>query len=309
MKKPLVSVIALCYNHGPYVFESLESVAKQVGVPFELIIADDASTDCSIQEIDRFIRQYSHLEIKFFTQKNNIGNCKLFNQCLKYAQGEYIVDLATDDVLKPNALVNLSNALNALSPDYGIVFSNTELMDEEGTYIRHHYTINQQGKSIQGIKDGDIYALLVEKYYLSPVSLMTRKSVYEYLGGYDEQLAYEDFDFWVRAARNFKFCYVDEVLSQKRILKNALSSRFYSAKYKAMFLSTARVCQKIAWMNVNELEQNALRPRIRYESRQAMRYGVREAVVVYYDLLKHHQTKSWKDYGWMCLLRIYLSFK
>ena len=305
MKKPLVSVIALCYNHGPYVFESLESVATQVGVSFELMIADDASTDCSIQEIDRFIRQYSHLDIKFFTQTTNIGNCKLFNQCLKQAQGEYIVDLATDDVLAPNALLHLSNALIALGSDYGTVFSNTAIMNEEGSVLRYHFPVNQLGKSIQTIKDGDLYSTIAERYYLSPISLMTRRSVYEYLGGYDEQLAYEDFDFWVRNARTFKFYYLDEVLSKKRVLSNSLSSRFYSNKYKSMLISTARVCQKIAWMNQSEQEQYALNKRVHYESRQAMRYGASEAVVIYYALLKH-SAKTWKDYGWMCLLRIYL---
>ena len=37
--------------------------------------------------------------------------------------------------------------------------------------------------------------------------MMMRKSVFDALGGYDESLSYEDFDFWVRAARKFKFAY------------------------------------------------------------------------------------------------------
>jgi len=42
-----------------------------------------------------------------------------------------------------------------------------------------------------------------------------KKSVYDALGGYDENLAFEDLDFWIRASRVYEFDFIDAVLIKK----------------------------------------------------------------------------------------------
>lgn len=51
------------------------------------------------------------------------------------------------------------------------------------------------------------------------VSSMMKREVLEQLNGYDENLAYEDLDFWIRASRDYNFEFIDSVLVQKEKLK------------------------------------------------------------------------------------------
>ena len=62
---------------------------------------------------------------------------------------------------------------------------------------------------------------------------MIKKEVFDQLSGYDENLAYEDLDFWIRASRVYDFDFTDEILVQKRIVINSLGSDFHK---KMMFV-------------------------------------------------------------------------
>ena len=45
MKTPRVSIIVPTYNHEKFISEALESILSQTFSDFEVIVADDASTD------------------------------------------------------------------------------------------------------------------------------------------------------------------------------------------------------------------------------------------------------------------------
>ncbi|MEQ8927684.1 MAG: chondroitin polymerase, partial [Fulvivirga sp.] len=108
-------------------------------------------------------------------------------------------------------------------------------------------------------------------YFICAPTMMTKKIVFDYLEGYDENLMYEDFDFWVRSARKFKYCYTDEVLVSRRKLKGSMSDQQYRRKSLQME-STFAVCQKIKGLNKNKKENNALKRRIYLEMRQCIKY-------------------------------------
>src|SRR6187455_35784 len=99
MNGPLVSVICLCYNQASFVREAVLSVIHQTYRDIELIIIDDASTDNSVEVISDVLK--SHPSIKFIPLKKNVGNCKAFNMGYRLSRGQYLIDLAADDVLLP----------------------------------------------------------------------------------------------------------------------------------------------------------------------------------------------------------------
>ena len=69
---PLVSVICLSYNHEAYVVEALNSVINQTYTNVELLIADDYSTDNSVEVIQNWLE--NHPEVDFLTNEKNLGN-------------------------------------------------------------------------------------------------------------------------------------------------------------------------------------------------------------------------------------------
>src|SRR5690606_35035154 len=106
--------------------------------------------------------------------------------------------------------------------------------------------------------------------FICSPTMMFRRNVIEALGGYDPTLHYEDFDFWVRSARRFHYCYTPEVLVKKRIVRNSMSDRQFSL-LSPQLRSTYRVCEKILELNRSPEEHEALKRRVLYEMRVSLR--------------------------------------
>jgi glycosyltransferase involved in cell wall biosynthesis len=278
MELPLVSVICLCYNHARFVKEAIASVRQQTHTRVQLVVVDDASTDNSVQVIGESIRDYP--EIRFLSWPQNIGNCRAFNKGFAMSTGSFIIDLAADDVLMPNRLAAGINAFASLGPDFGVHFSDAELIDEGGNRIGYHADRFPH----PSIPQGDIYKDLISRYFINSPTMMMRRSVLENLGGYDESLAYEDFDFWIRSSREWKFGYTPEPLVKKRIVKNSMSGDQYR-KDSIQLVSTFRVCEKILHLNRTMDETKALNKRIRYEMRKVISLGEWSLALRYFKLL------------------------
>jgi hypothetical protein len=106
------------------------------------------------------------------------------------------------------------------------------------------------------------------------------------LGGYDEDLSYEDFDFWVRSSRNFLYYYQDNITTLKRILKKSHSTAFYTHKKNPHLQSTLKVCEKAFLLNKTQEEHHFLAQNIKYHQRQALFMEDFELVFAYQNLLE-----------------------
>ncbi len=258
MPSPLVSVICLCYNHAPYVEEAIESVINQTYSPIQLIVVDDASTDRSTETITKLVAR--HPQITFVQLSENIGNCAAFNEGLGRATGSYVIDLAADDVLMPERVADGVNALEAVGKEYGVQFSDAQLIDEAGL-SRGLHSDNHPHKTIP---QGEIYVHVIGRYFICGPTMMIRREVLDVLGGYDVSLAYEDFDFWIRSSRSFKYVYLPKALVKRRILGNSMRTHQFK-KGSPQLLSTFKVCEKVRKLNKSKAENQALGKRIRYE--------------------------------------------
>jgi len=265
---PLVTVICLCYNQEAYVIECLNSVINQSYSNIELIIVDDFSTDNSKKTIRTWLQ--NHPEIQFIANEINLGITKSFNKALQLSNGEYTIDLAADDVLLPNCVMTQVNTFkNSSFKNLGVVYGNAELIGEKGSLDSYYFPVNEQKKVIQKRITGDIYKNVISDFNsMCSVSAMIKKSVLEHLGGYDESLAYEDLDFWIRASRIYEFDFIDELLVQKRIASNSLGTAFYKnndAIAKKINQSTYLILKKGINLNRSKQEDLAIQKRVHNE--------------------------------------------
>jgi glycosyltransferase involved in cell wall biosynthesis len=262
-QNPLVTIICMCYNHQDFVLESLYSVMNQSYENIEIIIVDDCSNDNSKSIIEKWL--IDHPNIKFIANTENLGNTKSFNNAAKLAKGEFLVDLATDDILLPNCVdLQLRTFENSIYKNLVIVYGNCEIISENGTHLSHYFNINEHKKVIIPRVTGNIYlSVLSGGDSICSVSAMIKKNIFDELNGYDENLAYEDLDFWIRASRKYNFDFVDEILVQKRILSNSLSSNFIK-KNSSINFSAYEILKKAISLNQNKKEDLAVQKRVHF---------------------------------------------
>lgn len=289
MDQPLVSVIALCYNHAAFVEESLQSVITQTYPHVELIIVDDASTDDSKSVIRSFIEK--HPDVKFIDIAHNLGNCAAFNKGLAIAKGEYIVDLATDDVLMPDRLEKQLQLFNELDETYGVIHTNAIYIDENGHELRDHTQYLKSKGLLQQMPAGSVYKDIIQQFFVAGPSMLVKKKVFDQLGGYDEILTYEDFDFWVRSSRSWKYAYLDEPLTKIRKVTGSKSKTQYKIGDSQLH-STFLVCEKIHQLNRNQDEDAALIKRLKFEIRQSVFSNNYKEAQLFSDLLRKHEKPS-----------------
>jgi glycosyltransferase involved in cell wall biosynthesis len=278
MNSPKVSIVCVCYNHKPYVREAMESALHQNHGPLEVIVVDDGSSDGSPAVIGEFVKHYP--DVQFIPLSKNGGYCRAFNEGFRRVTGEFVIDLAADDVLMSDRVSKGLRAFSQHGPEYGVNFSDAELMDADGITTGFH----SDRFPHETIPQGDVYVELIRRYFINSPTMMIRREVLDKMGGYDESLAYEDFDFWIRSSRDFRYCYTPEPLVRKRILPDSMAAKQHGFTSRQM-TATLKVCEKIRPLNRNSAEREAYRKRIFYELRRSLQVGRIGLAINYFYLL------------------------
>ena len=132
MRKPFVAVCLITYNHAKYIREAIDSVlAQQTNFAWELVIADDCSTDGTREILQEYQEQYSD-RIKLILQKKNVGAEQNWLDLINYPKAKYMAYLEGDDYwTNPNKLQLQVDFLEE-HPDYALCFHPTRVFYESG---------------------------------------------------------------------------------------------------------------------------------------------------------------------------------
>jgi len=122
--KPRVSIAVPVYNGDNYVAEAIDSALAQTYQNFELIIADNASTDRSPEICQAYVQRDAR--VQYHPSEVNRGVYWNFRRSLALARGEYFMWLAHDDKLAPEFL---EKCVAALDRDPGAVLSYPKAID------------------------------------------------------------------------------------------------------------------------------------------------------------------------------------
>lgn len=127
---PLISVIVPVYNvEKSQLIECIESVCNQTYDNWELCLVDDCSTMESVRDT---LKKYENRErIKIVYRKENGHISRATNSGIEIATGEFIALLDCDDLLAPNALLEMAKMLNA-NPEYDFIYSDEDKLSEDG---------------------------------------------------------------------------------------------------------------------------------------------------------------------------------
>ena len=125
-----ISILVPTYETNPvFLREMIESVFEQSYMKWELCIADGSSSDvvknCVMDMIGKYADKVCGQRIKYQKLDKNYGISINTNKALEMATGDYIGLLDHDDLLTPNALFEVMQALQESAKTVGSVSTNT----------------------------------------------------------------------------------------------------------------------------------------------------------------------------------------
>jgi glycosyltransferase involved in cell wall biosynthesis len=104
---PRFSIVITCHNQNRFIAEAVSSALSQTFSDKEIIVVDDASTDGSVEILERY-----GYDIRLVKLQNNVGAAHARNVGAETAIGDYLVFLDGDDLLLPWALETYARILS-----------------------------------------------------------------------------------------------------------------------------------------------------------------------------------------------------
>ena len=229
-EKPLITVIAICHNHAPYIIETLESIRNQTYGNIELIIINNLKDDCE-EIIEKWMKNYD-VQCQFIQNESPLNISKNFNLGLSFANGKYFQGISCDDVLIVNKYECQVKLFETLGERYAVLHSNVQNINSNGILIKNSLRSTWiKNKFNIDLKDfDDISKILGWGVMVSAPSALIRTSIVRELGGYNNYI-WEDYPMWVKLATSgYLFRYLDDPLVNIRIVSNSISRTKYDKK-------------------------------------------------------------------------------
>lgn len=204
--EPLVSVVVVAYNSGPFITETLNSILTQSYAPIELIISDDGSKDNTRDIASAWIENYSHRfqRVALLTVPQNTGLPSNCNRGIEAATGTWIKLIAADDLLLPNCITD--NMAFAQTVAGGALF-----VQSRSRYYKEHFDENCFLYEREVEKEAIAQRLAVAYQYhvlkwaasINAPTVFIKKEVFDRVGLFDPKVAhFEDWPMWLKISRN-----------------------------------------------------------------------------------------------------------
>jgi glycosyltransferase involved in cell wall biosynthesis len=265
----LVSIVIPCYNQAAFLGQAIESVLAQTHRNFEIVVVDDGSTDTSMA----VARRYEG--VRCISQSNQ-GQGAARNEGLRHVRGTYIVFLDSDDRLLPHAL---EVGLQCLVP-------HRECALAAGRCVYIGPDSVRRPTSYARVVDRNHYLnLLISNYIWMPGTAMFRTAVVRQMGGFKTTVSgAEDYDLYLRVARNHRIWCHDQIIAEYRQHDTSTS------RNRTLMLRSS--------LNVLRAQRQWSKPDAR--ATRALCKGIRKMQKVYGEQLmravrKHVRAREWRQ--------------
>jgi glycosyltransferase involved in cell wall biosynthesis len=208
--EPVVSISMVTYNHEKYVADAIRSVLNQSFRDLELVVVNDGSTDGTAAQIATFADP--RLVV---IHQDNRGPSAATNRALAACRGRYVALFSGDDVCHPDRIRRQLDEYARGGPR--VLFAGCDFIDDDGRPLAGgHFaeTIFHPGKRTRA---QIIERLFHHGNYFNGITAFTERAIL--LGvPYDPGLLQlQDYDVWVRLAKNFDLCVMPDSLLHYRI--------------------------------------------------------------------------------------------
>jgi glycosyltransferase involved in cell wall biosynthesis len=202
----MISVITPVYNGDRFIESCIQAVIDQACPEVEHLIIDGGSSDRTVEIIQRYAAQYSH--IGWVSEKDK-GQSDAMNKGIGMAKGKIIAMLNVDDYYEANVLNRVLEWFKAL-PEPSLLVGNCNVWQDDGQLGGINKPTKLQFKDL-------LLGMDINPFPINPSAYFYHASLHEKIGFYsvDEHYAM-DIDFLLKAVQHATVQYVDETWGNYR---------------------------------------------------------------------------------------------
>jgi glycosyltransferase involved in cell wall biosynthesis len=219
--RPLVSVCVPAYNAERWIAGALESAVAQTYEELEIVVADNASTDATVE----LARAVDDPRIRVEQGRVTTSAVANHNRAIRLSHGTFVKFLHADDLLLPTCVEEMV-ALAQEDESIGLVFAPREV-DVEGAldpewgelFARPH----EYFSSLERVNEGRrLFRELLDagfegNWVGEPSAVLLTRGALEHVGLLNERLfQIADLELWARIMVSCRVGFVDKVLSVYR---------------------------------------------------------------------------------------------
>ncbi len=205
-----VSVVITLFNYGRLVEDTLNSLLRQTLGCFDLIIAEDCSTDDSLSVAERWLRQnaerFNRISLVHHLQNQGLGITR--NTAFRHTDTPFVFVLDADNLLYPKALEKLLGGLKNSKADFAFC------------YLEHFGDTAKLGGLQPWNPKSLIYGNTID------AMVLMKKTIWETVGGYSEDMPYngwEDYELWFKIAEKGGWgIRIPEILCRYRVHSSSM---------------------------------------------------------------------------------------
>jgi glycosyltransferase involved in cell wall biosynthesis len=208
---PHISVILPTYNRAHLLGRAVQSVLQQTYRDLELIVVDDGSAD----ETPAVVGQYTDARLHYVRHATRQGAAAARNTGVRVSRGTYLAFQDSDDEWLPSKLARQLDVFLRAGTEPGIVYC--RFWDLRGRRALPTPSALQVARSrLPGARNrlsGDISTALLYGNWVTPQTVIMPRVCFDAVGGFDTSFRqFEDWDFFLRLARHFRFLYLNQTL-------------------------------------------------------------------------------------------------
>jgi glycosyltransferase involved in cell wall biosynthesis len=217
----LVSICVPAYNADRWIGAAIDSALAQTYANFELVIADNASSD----ETVKIARSYDDRRVRIATSNVTIGAVANHNRAIWLSRGVFVKFLHADDLLLPMCVEEMVS-LAVEDETIGLVFAPREVLLEPGTdaeWAEKFGRPHEGFEHLERINEGrDLFRQLLdgrfeENWIGEPSAILLRRAALDDVGLFNPRLfQIADLELWARIAIGHRIGFIDRVLSVYR---------------------------------------------------------------------------------------------
>jgi glycosyltransferase involved in cell wall biosynthesis len=210
LSAPKVSVFVLTHNHAAWIGQALDSaVAQRAPFSFEILVADDFSTDGTREVVREYERRHPEL-VRTFLPERNLGVAGIWLTAARQCRGEYIALLEGDDHWTSAEKLARQVPLLDANPDWASCFHRATLFHDDGRRPPRPAT--------PGF-DRDVFVLddLIRANFIPFLTVMFRRDALATIPKWLFSYPWFDWLFHIYCARRGAIGFLDEDMAAYRV--------------------------------------------------------------------------------------------